>query len=69
MSSNIMSVPDLSTHFDMSENISLYEIFDILLFDETNCKLVIYAHGISGIALGGLYDPILRKPMLTSEKM
>ena len=69
MSLNIMNVPGLSNHFDLRANISLYEIFDVLLFDETNCKLVKYAHGISGIALGGLYDPILRKPMLTSEKM
>ena len=50
-------------------NISLYEIFDVLLFDETNFKLVKYAHGISGIVLGVLYEPILRKPMLTSDKM
>jgi sRNA-binding regulator protein Hfq len=64
-----MDVPGLSNHVDLRANISLYEIFDVLLFDETNCKLVKYAHGISGIALGELYDPILRKPMLTSEKV
>ena len=49
-----MNVPGLSNQIvDLHENIGLYEKFNVLLFNETNCKLDKFAHGISGIALDG----------------
>ena len=64
-----LNVQSLSNKIvDLRENIGLYEKFDVLLFNETNCKFDKLAHGISDIAPDGFHDPILQNPIRTSGK-
>ena len=52
----------------MRENIGLYEKFDVLLLNETNCIKEKLPHGISDITLPGFYDPIAQNPLRISGK-
>ena len=52
----------------LRENISLYEKFDVLLFNETNCIEEKLPNGISDITLPGFHDPILQSPIRSTGK-
>ena len=52
----------------LREDIALYEKFDVLLFNETNCKAENLPNGKDDIKLDGFYDPIIQDPIRSSGR-
>ena len=52
----------------LRDNIALYEKFDVLLFNETNCIKEKLPNGISDVTLPGFHDPILQNPIRRTGK-
>ena len=64
-----LNVSTLGTKIDsLRENIAFYENFDVLLFNETNCKENKLANGKNDLKLEGFYEPIIQDPIRTSGK-
>ena len=53
---------------NMRDNISLYEKFDVLLLNETNCIKAALPNGLADISLPGFYDPVIQDPIRCSGK-
>ena len=53
---------------NLRDNIEFYEKFDVLLFNETNCKKENLPNGLLDITLEGFYDPIIQDPIRNSGK-
>ena len=55
-----LNIRTLANKIDkLRANITFYEKFDVLLFNETNCIKEKLTHGMSDICLPGFHDPIL----------
>ena len=53
---------------NLRENITYYEQFDALLFNETNCKVESLPHGKNDLLINGFHDPIVQPPKRRSGK-
>ena len=67
-----LNVSTLRSKIDrLRENISLYDCFDVLLFNETNCKLKKLPNGeydTTDIELDGFHKPVTQNPIRKSGK-
>ena len=52
----------------MREEIELYQKFDVICFNETNCKLNKLPHGIKDLTLEGFHEPLVQEPTRSSGK-
>ena len=52
----------------MRENITFYENFDVLLFNETNCIFDKLPNGKTDIELDGFYEPLVQDHITHSQK-
>ena len=53
---------------ELRENIALYKNFDVLLFNETNCKFDKLPNGKNDLKLDGFYEPFIQDPFRTTGK-
>ena len=53
---------------ELRENIALYKIFDVLLFNETNCRSKKLPNGKDDLELDGFYEPLIQDPIRPSGK-
>ena len=66
LSLNIQSlVGKLST---MREDIELYQKFDVICLNETNCKLDKFPNGTKDLMLDGFHEPLFQEPARSSGK-
>ncbi len=64
-----LNIRSLTNKVDkLRENISFYDKFDVLLFNETNFIKEKLPNGISDITLSGFHDPILQNPVRSTGK-
>ena len=52
----------------LRENIGTYDKYDILAFNETNCAVENFAHGIKDLMLEGFHEPLVKPPLRKSGK-
>ena len=52
----------------LREEITTFEKFDVLAFNETNCTLDKLPHGINDLLLEGFHEPIIQAPLRKSGK-
>ena len=53
---------------ELRENIALYDKFDVLLFNETNCMAKKLPNGKNDLELVGFHEPIIQDPIRPSSK-
>ena len=63
---NIRSLTKHISHF--REEISTYEKFDVLCFNEANCRIDKLPNGIEDLTLDGFHEPFLQEPVRKSGK-
>ena len=64
-----LNVQTLTNKIDkLREDIALYENFDILLFNETNCRADKLPNGQYDLELNGFYEPIIQDPIRKTGK-
>ena len=50
----------------MTDNITDYQKYDVMAFNETNCRLDKLANGIDDLTLEGFHPPIIQEPFRNS---
>ena len=64
-----LNVRSLSRHIDeCRDNFSYSEQYDVLCFNETNCDTEQLPDGIENILIEGFHEPILQKPIRSSNR-
>ena len=64
-----LNIRSLSRHIDEGrENFSYSQKYDVLCFNETNCDVDQLPNGIENVIIDGFHEPILQKPMRSSNR-
>ena len=64
-----MNIRSLFKNIDkLREDIEIYDKYDILCFNETNCTLEKLPNGINDVTLNGFHEPYIQNPIRTTGK-